>query len=226
LRLLVCLAGAVTLLALAPRALACGASGYTYAGIASESRAYGVGARLTAISAVSAEGGHVAGYVGVGGPNEGPDGADEWIQVGLNGFPGSPESNLYYEVEHPGEPLTYVELATGLPPGASRRVAVLEIAGRPDWWRVWVDGEPVSEPVELPGSHGSWRALATAENLSAADGDCNSFGYRFDQIVVAQRPGGGWSPLARAFPILSGGLRVSRPGLSSLVATAPAASGA
>jgi hypothetical protein len=219
LALLACLAAAVALLALAPRALACEAAGYTYAGIATESHAYGVGARLTAISAVSVEDGHVAGYVGVGGPNAGPDGADEWIQVGLNGFPGSPQSNLYYEVEHPGGPIRYVELAPDLAPGTSLRVAVLEIAGRPDWWRVWVDGQPASAPVELPGSHGSWRALATVEDLSAGNAHCNSFGYRFDEIVVAHRPGGSWSPLETALPIRSGGLRIFRPNLSTLVAT-------
>jgi hypothetical protein len=209
-------------LAAAPAALACGTPGYTYAGIASDSHVYGIGARLTATSAVAVDIGHVAGYVGVGGPNAGPNGADEWIQVGLNGYPGSSSSNLYYEVEHPGGPLRYVELASGLAAGTSWRVAVLEIAGRPNWWRVWVDGRPVSEPVELPGSDGKWRALATAESLTAGNADCNRFGYRFDAIVVAQHPGGDWSSLEAVVPFQSGGLHVFRPNTSTLVARAPA----
>src|SRR5258708_30695493 len=71
-------------LAAAPYALACGSSGYTYAGLASATNIDGVGATLTAIGAPSVKNGHVAGWVGLGGPHEGPNGRDEWIQVGLN----------------------------------------------------------------------------------------------------------------------------------------------
>jgi hypothetical protein len=222
------LAAAVTALAVAPRAFPCGRAGYAYAGVESASPAYGVGARVTAISQLAVKGGQVAGWVGVGGSNEGPNGTDEWIQVGLSGFPGSPLTNLYYEVKHPGATPIYVELESGLPPGASRRVAVLEMAGHRNWWRVWIDGHPASKPVELPGSHGSWRAVATVEDLSVDGAACNSFGYRFDEIVVAKRPGGAWNQLANAFPIVDGDLRVSRPTPTTLVATfasAPAATG-
>jgi hypothetical protein len=218
-RLLLPLAVLFGALAAVPQAIACGTGGYTYAGLASAGRSHGVGARVTAIGAPVVRGdGHVAGWVGVGGPRQGPHGADEWIQVGFSGFPGSYLSSLYFEVMRPGSGARYVEVERGLAPGASRRLAVLEMAGRPNWWRVWVNDRPVSRPILLPGSHGTWRAIATAESWRAGGSGCNGFGYRFERIVVAQSAGGGWRPLADSLPILSGGYRVLRPTGSSLVA--------
>lgn len=218
-RLLASLAALVGVLAAVPQARACASGGYTYAGLASVARSHGVGARVTAIGAPVVRGdGHVAGWVGVGGPRQGPHGADEWIQVGFSAFPGSYLSSLYYEVMRPGSGARYVEVERGLAPGASRRLAVLEMAGRQNWWRVWVDDRPVSRPILLPGSHGAWRAIATAESWAAGSSACNGFGYRFDRIVVAQQAGGGWRPLGGSLPIRSGGYRVLRPAAASLVA--------
>jgi hypothetical protein len=208
--LLVALLAAAALGA-APAALACGSSGYTYAGLASSSKTHGVGARLTAIGApsVSVTDGHVAGWVGVGGPGEGPNGEDEWIQVGLSGFAGSPDSSLYYEVTQAGSAPKYVEVERNLAPGATRRVAVLEVAGQPNAWRVWVDGRAVSDPIYLPGSDGAWRGVATAESWTS-DGSaaCNRFGYRFDDVRIAQQAGGAWQTLADALPIRTGANRL------------------
>lgn len=201
-----------------PQALACGSAGYAYAGVASAVRSHGVGARVTAIGAPIVRSGHVAGWVGVGGPHQGPHGTDEWIQVGLSGFQGSVLSSLYYEVTRSGDEPRYVEVEHGLQPGAFRRVAVLEMAKRPNWWRVWVNGRPVSAPILLPGSHGAWRAIATAESWGAGSSVCNGFGYRFDRIVVAQHAGGSWRALTSSLPILSGGFRVLQPAASTLVA--------
>jgi hypothetical protein len=198
--------------AAAPTAFACG-SGYTYAGLASSSMAHGVGARLTTIGApsVPVTDGHVAGWVGVGGPGEGPGGADEWIQVGLSGFAGSPDSSLYYEVTRAGSAPKYFEVERNLAPGTTRRVAVLEVAGQPNTWRVWVDGRAVSDPIYLPGSDGAWRGIATAESWTG-DGSapCNRFGYRFDDVRIAQQPGGSWQMLADALPIQTGANRLLR----------------
>jgi hypothetical protein len=200
------------LLAAAPGALACG-SGYTYAGLASNAMAHGVGARLTAIGApsVPVTDGHVAGWVGVGGPGEGPGGADEWIQVGLSGFAGSPDSSLYYEVTRAGSAPKYVEVERNLAPGTTRRVAVLEVAGQPNTWRVWVDGRAVSDPIYLPGSDGAWRGIATAESwIGEGSAACNRFGYRFDDVSIAREPGGGWAMLSDALPIQTGANRLLR----------------
>ena len=90
-------------------------SSYSYAGISSPLRAHGVGAAVTALSAPRVLQGHVAGWVGVGGPGLGPGGSDEWIQVGLSAFPGS-DSRMYYEVKQPGYDAKYVELKTQIAP--------------------------------------------------------------------------------------------------------------
>ena len=206
--------------AVAPAAFACPSNGYTYAGLASASKTHGVGATLTAIGAPSVfSNGHVAGWVGVGGPGEGPNGKDEWIQVGFSGFAGSPNSDLYYEVTQAGSTPQYHELQHGLAPGTSRRVTVLEVAGQPNAWRVWVDGKPVSQAIYLPGSHGTWRGIATAESWSdTGTAACNGFGYRFDDIQIAQTAGGGWRTLSSALPIRTGVNRLLRPSAASFEA--------
>jgi hypothetical protein len=210
---------AVAAFCAAPAALACRSEGYTYAGLASPSKAHGVAARLTAIGGADVANGHVAGWVGVGGPGEGPNGKDEWIQVGFSGFAGSPNSNVYYEVTRAGSAPKYFEVEHDLQPGTTRRVAVLEVAGRPNAWRVWVDGKPVSKAIYLPGSHGAWRGIATAESWTTSKQlACNAFGYRFDDIQIAQQAGGSWRTLSNALPIRTGVNKLLRPGAASFEA--------
>src|SRR5437764_15263524 len=81
----------------AARALACGNStGYSYAGLASPNNAYGISAVISPLDAFDILNGHVAGWVGVGGPGQGPGGSDEWAQIGLSGFPRLVSSGVYY----------------------------------------------------------------------------------------------------------------------------------
>src|SRR5207245_10002938 len=81
----------------ASRALACGTSaGYSYAGVASPSPAFGITASVTPVGAFDVLAGHVAGWVGVGGPRKGPNGSDEWLQVGFSGFPSLTGNDLHY----------------------------------------------------------------------------------------------------------------------------------
>jgi len=219
-RVVVAAIAAAAALGAAPAALACSSSGYTYAGLASASATHGVGARLTAIGGARVANGHVAGWVGVGGPGEGPNGKDEWIQVGLSGFEGSPNSDLYYEVTRAGSAPQYFEVEHDLAPGTTRRLAVLEVAGQPNEWRVWVDGKPVSEPIDLPGSHGAWRGIATAESWTTSKSlACNGFGYRFDDIQIAEQAGGAWRTLSNALPIRTGVNKLLRPSAASFEAT-------
>ena len=106
LRLLL-LTAAVATVALggAARAFACGNSnGYSYAGVGAPTNAYGISALISPLNAFDVLNGHVAGWVGVGGPGEGPNGSDEWLQVGYAGFPGITGSDIYYEVAQPGMP--------------------------------------------------------------------------------------------------------------------------
>ena len=99
----------------AARAFACGNSGgYSYAGIGAPTRAYGVSALISPLDAFDVLNGHVAGWVGVGGPGQGPNGSNEWLQVGYAGFPSITGSDIYYEVAQPGRFPTYHQVTAGL----------------------------------------------------------------------------------------------------------------
>lgn len=192
-------------------ALACGAGGYSYAGLGAASRAYGIGATVTPLASFSIPTGHIAGWVGVGGPRQGPGGTDEWLQVGYNAVGGIDGSNLYYEVTRAGGQPTYHQIAANIPAGRAVRVAVLEMRARPNWWRVWVNGSPASRAIKLPGSHGRWAPIATAESWDGGSGGtCNEFLYRFHRIAIAHAPGGAWAPLAGGISIGSPSVRLHR----------------
>ena len=207
-------------LAVPGAALACGSSGYSYAGVSSRDHVHGIAATMSALAAPAVQNGHVAGWVGVGGPGLGPNGSDEWIQVGYSGFPGLTAGSLYYEVALPGKAPAYNEVLSSVLPGTQHRLAVLELAGRPDWWRVWVDGRPASRPYHLPGSHGAWPGIATAENWGGGVHACNGYAYRFDDVSLAYGAGGSWRPLSAYTPLHGGGNRLLLSSPSSFVARA------
>ena len=122
----------------------CGTQGYAYAGFQSARRGYGVRATLTALATPRVSEGHVAAWVGVGGIGLGPNGGNQWLQVGMNAFHGT-GTNLFYEVVAGGTAPRYHEIAAGIAPGVRHGVAVLEIAKRPHHWRIWVNGKAVSK---------------------------------------------------------------------------------
>ena len=188
----------------APAAHACGSSGYSYAGVTSQARVHGVGASITALASPSVQNGHVAGWVGVGGPGLGPHGSSEWIQVGYSGFPGLTLGSLYFEVALPGRQPTYHEVLSAVPAGATHHLAVLEVAHHPNWWRVWVDSHRVGKAVHLPGSHGTWRGVATAESWGGGMRACNKYAYRFRRVTVARSAGGSWHAMNAAYRMHQG----------------------
>jgi hypothetical protein len=195
----------------APLALACGAGGYSYAGMSASSHAFGIGATVTPLAGFNVVSGHVAGWVGVGGPGQGPNGADEWLQVGFSGFPELTGNDLYYELMLPGKEPTYHQLAHALPMGRAVRIAVLEVRKRPNVWRVWINGNAASQPIYMPASHDRWSPIATAESWDGGTaGACNGFLYRFHRVSIARVPGGGWSRLTSGYPISSSTTRVAR----------------
>jgi len=199
----------VTLVA-ATGALACGNNGgYSYAGMGAPTTAYGISALITPLDAFDIVNGHVAGWVGVGGPGEGPNGTNEWIQIGYSGFPSITGSDIYYEVALPGHYPTYHQVSAGVPVGTLAKVTVLEMYKRPNWWRVWLNHKPVSQPIRLPGSHGRWTPIATAESWDGGTGGtCNTFLYRFRHVTIAHAPGGGWHQLTNGYPIQSATTRI------------------
>lgn len=203
---------AVALVGGTARAFACGnTSGYSYAGLGAPGPAHGISATITPLDAFDVFNGHVAGWVGVGGPGEGPNGTDEWLQVGYSGFPGVAGSDIYYEVALPGRTPAYHPVSVGLTFGTTAKMAVLEMRNRPGWWRVWLDREPVSPPIHLPASHDRWSPIATAESWDGGTGGaCNTFLYRFRHVAIARTSGGGWRQLTGGFPIRSAATRVAR----------------
>jgi len=195
----------------APLTFACGTGGYIYAGVASSSHAFGIGSTVTPLAGFNVLSGHVAGWVGVGGPRLGPNGADEWLQVGFSGFPDVTGNDLYYELALPGKQPTYHQIASNLPMGQAARIAVLEMHMRPNVWRIWVNGAAASQPIYLPGSHGRWSPIATAESWDGGSaGTCNGFLYRFHRVSIARAPGGGWQRLAGGYQISSSTTRLAR----------------
>ena len=164
---------------------------------------------LTTLSSPRVLWGHVAAWVGVGGVGQGPNGTTEWIQVGFNGLYGG-ENKLYYEVTQPGGRPQYTPIRD-VASGDSHRVGVREMRGRRSWWRVWVDGRPVSPPIHLPGSHRRWRPVATAESWNAGMQTCNGLAYRFARTTVATRPGGRWRSLRPGQTLRDPGYATVRP---------------
>src|SRR6266545_5425764 len=164
---LACMAAVSVALAAPAANAACAGSAYAYAGVQGLQATAGISARLQVVSPPSVLNGHVAAWVGAGGPGAAADGRDEWIQAGFSGFPGTSMTSLYYEVVRPGEPARYTLVESNLLPGSTRQVTVAEIAGRPHWWRVKVDGRAASEPIFLPGSARRWQPMATGESWGA-----------------------------------------------------------
>jgi hypothetical protein len=174
---------------------ACGIRSYAYAGIGTRSVTRGVAATITANAQSTVYDGHVAGWVGVGGVGAGPGGADEWLQIGLSSFASDTTSRIYYEVKRPGTKAVYRELRVGVRVGESHRFAVREVAQRPNWWRVFVDGAPASAPVQLPGSHGNWKAQAMGESWSGnSSGACNQFSFAFNRVSLLDVSRPLWNP--------------------------------
>lgn len=189
-----------------------GSQGYAYAGHQSTSVAHGVRATIAAIGTPAVQEGHVAGWVGVGGPASGPNGEDQWLQAGIASLPRTAPL-LYVEITRAGAEPVFRALRFDVEPGERHEIAVLELAGRPGWWRVWVDGVPVTKPISLPGSSKRWKPIATAESWDGGRAVCNGFAFRFEGVSVARAPGGSWQPFVPGYRFRDRGfaLRQLRP---------------
>ena len=133
----------------------------------------------------------MAGWVGLGGPGQGPNGSDMWIQAGLASVPDL-GTFVYAEIARPGRTPQLIPLENDVPVGKSRRIAVLEMSKRPEHWRVWVDGSPATKPIYLRGSSSRWAPIATAESWNGGQVACNRFAFRFERVSVSHGRGGSW----------------------------------
>ncbi|MGI8972850.1 MAG: hypothetical protein ACR2HI_01590 [Gaiella sp.] len=183
-----------------------GSSGYAYAGHQANSISAGIGATITALRTPSVAAGHVAGWIGVGGPGQGPNGETMWLQTGIAALPGTPPM-LYVEITRSGREPTFVTVLEDVKLRESHDLAVLEIRGRPGVWRVWLDGRPATDPIVLPGSHERWKPIATAESWNGNARTCNTFGFQFERVRVAG-PGGSWRAFNPGFTFLDRGYSV------------------
>jgi hypothetical protein len=198
---------------------ACGTNGYSYAGLGAPTVGSGISAVITPLGSFSIPNGHIAGWVGVGGPGEGPHGTDEWVQIGLSGFPGL-YTDVYYEVARPGHYPVYHEVMANPPAGEAYHFSVLE--NRPNHWRVWFNGKPVSPSIYLPRSHNQFMPIATAESWDGGTGGaCNNFLYSFQKVKIAHRPGGLFHSFTGGYKIKSQKTTMERAGTAFIAAEGP-----
>jgi hypothetical protein len=184
-----------------------GNGGYTYAGHQATRTGHGVRATIRAVRAPEVAAGHVAGWIGLGGPGQGPNGEDMWIQAGLASMHGL-GTFLYAEITRPGRNPQLVVLEEDVPLGASRSLAILEMSKRPERWRIWVDGEPVTNPIHLRGSAERWAPIATAESWNGGQVACNRFSFRFERVSVSHGRGGSWFAFRPGYHFRDGDYRL------------------
>jgi hypothetical protein len=197
---------ALVLAVVAPRSAA-RLTTYRYAGVASRTAVGGVAATLEVSDAPTVHDGHVAAWVGVGGPGLGANGIDAWIQIGYSGIAGESDTKVYYEVKR-GTYTAYTAVASGIRVGEQHRFAVRESLSRPGWWRVWLDGAPASRQVFLPGSHGAWPAQVVAENWVRDSTACNEFAFGFTDLSVRRPDSGAQIPLSAPATFADGSIRL------------------
>jgi hypothetical protein len=179
-----------TALTAAPAAT-CSPKAYSYAGLVSNAPAQGIQAVVTTQAAASVLAGHTAAWIGIGSPTAGPTGQAEWLQTGVNTQAGI-GSQLYAEITLAGQTPQYLTLASNIIPGSSYRLAVVQLAGKPDVWHVLVNGKPATGPITLPGSS-KFRPMAMGESWSGGTPHCNGFNYRFAQLQTMTA--GSWKAL-------------------------------
>ncbi|HEY4348531.1 MAG TPA: hypothetical protein VGM80_13165 [Gaiellaceae bacterium] len=189
-------------------ATGCGVQQFSYAGMQADNKAHGISATLNTTAPPAVTDGHVGGWIGLGGTSAGPGGVAEWIQTGLAAFASDDTSHMYYEVTVAGSAPKYTELDPSVAAGDAHQFAVLEMAGKKSWWRVWVDGKAVSPPIYLPGSDNKWYPQAVAENWNGNTGACNNYSYKFTDVALAQSDGGSWRPLKSSYTFQDAGYHV------------------
>jgi hypothetical protein len=186
-----------------------GSQGYAYAGHQATTVSHGIRATITPTAQANVIAGHVAGWIGVGGPGQGSNGETLWLQVGVTSIPDTP-TMVYAEITRAGQEPVFVPLVQDVHVGESHRVAVLEMAHRPNWWRVWLDGKAATDPVLLENSTNRWKPIATAESWNGGQAVCNRFTFRFDGVGVAAATGGSWRPFAPGYKFQDRGFDVRR----------------
>lgn len=188
----------------------CTSNPYAYAGLVSNAYRPGIMATITATKAADVKNGHVAGWIGVGGPTAGPGGTAEWLQAGLN-VVADGSAEIYSEQTVPGKGTAYRSLGRVVV-GKAYRIAVLELPSKPGTWHILLNGKVVSEPVSLPGSHDAFQPMAMTESWNGNVPSCNDFSYRFDSVMVGRSGDWGRLTTSSAQTLRDTGYRVAMTG--------------
>ena len=91
-----------------------GSQGYAYAGHQASRVAHGIRATITPTASPNVVSGHVAGWIGVGGPGQGANGQTLWLQVGVASIPDTP-TMVYAEITRGGQQPVFVPLVRKQP---------------------------------------------------------------------------------------------------------------
>jgi hypothetical protein len=93
------------------------------------------------------------------------------------------QTQLYYERRlRTGEWKRFVGPTVAA--GERHKVAIIEMPNRRTFWRVWIDGHPVTNPIHLSlARHGKY-GLAAAESWDGGTPTCNRLDYFFGPVTV------------------------------------------
>lgn len=157
----------------------CGKPGYSYAGVATARPIHGIRAWLSAPLDPQVQSGDVSGWVAVGRVRAA--GKKGILRVGLLATVGGP-TQLYYERRlGTGEWKRFVGPTVAA--GERHKVAIIEVPYRRTFWRIWIDGRPVTNPIHLGGRYGKY-GLAAGESWDGGTPTCNRLDYFFGPVTV------------------------------------------
>jgi hypothetical protein len=192
----------------------CGKPGYSYAGVVTPTPVYGIRAWVSAPLDPQVQSGDVSGWIGVG--RTSARGKRGVLRVGLLASPGSP-SQLYYEIRlRTGAWKRF--LGPTVAAGERHKVSLLELAHRPTFWRIWIDGHALTRPIHLTLARKGKYALATAESWDGGTPTCNRLDYFFGTVAVR---GLRWHPLGSRQVIQDPGYSVLRQTLGFTAKNSP-----
>jgi hypothetical protein len=187
-------------------AASCTSATYAYAGLFSDRAGTGIEATVTVLAHAVVTQGHVAGWIGVGGLNAGPNGKTEWLQAGV-ATTADGKTAIYAETVQVGLVPSYQALVSDVVRGRPYHLAVHTLPNRPEVWQVWLNGRPVTAPVKLPGST-RFEPMAMSESWNGGPPPtCNGFSYRFAELKIASRDGV-WSALTHTTALTNKGYKI------------------
>jgi hypothetical protein len=141
---------------------------------------HGIRAWLSAPLDPQVQSGDVSGSIGIGRANA--VGKRGVLRVGLLASVGG-SSQLYFDRRLRGGEWRRF-LGPTVAAGERHKVSILEMAHRPTFWRVWIDGRAVTKPIHLTLASRGKEAFATGESWDGGTPVCNRLDYLFRPVTV------------------------------------------